>query len=57
MAFRHACAEIIKQYPESAKAMEIDKRLWVSWYREIDGLQERVRGSSTSSQSTSSRSP
>ncbi|TYZ63286.1 hypothetical protein PybrP1_009075 [[Pythium] brassicae (nom. inval.)] len=42
-AFRDACAAIIKTYPPSASTMSIDKRLWMSWYKEISSLRGALR--------------
>ncbi|ETI50968.1 hypothetical protein F441_05606 [Phytophthora nicotianae CJ01A1] len=34
---RCTCVELIKAYPKTAKKLNINEKLWRSWYREIEG--------------------
>ncbi|KAG7385092.1 hypothetical protein PHYPSEUDO_001944 [Phytophthora pseudosyringae] len=36
-AMRRTCVELINAYPKTAKKLNINERLWRSWYREMEG--------------------
>ncbi|KAG6962145.1 hypothetical protein JG688_00008745, partial [Phytophthora aleatoria] len=39
---RRTCVELINAYPKTAKKLNINEKLWRSWYREIEGQSSSV---------------
>ncbi|KDO29236.1 hypothetical protein SPRG_19902 [Saprolegnia parasitica CBS 223.65] len=48
LACRDAYVELLLRHPDVARRMDVNERLWMNWYREIDGAQAAFRANGSS---------